>query len=75
VIDKHKLRPVEGLRKRPLSNFRESAEKWRTFDEMVKQARKAFASVPAAELDRIIEEAVSSARKQKRQKTNRHSRQ
>jgi hypothetical protein len=56
---------AQGLKKGALSKFVEDAVKWRLFDQTVSQVRAAFADVPAAELQNIIDEAVASVRKRK----------
>ena len=56
---------AQGLKKGALSKFVEDAVKWRLFDETVKQAREAFASMSASELRDTIDEALH-VRKQKR---------
>ena len=56
----------QGLKKGALSKFIEDAVKWRLFNQTVGEVREAFAGVPADELDKLIDEAVKSARKEKR---------
>ncbi len=57
---------ARGLKKGALSKFVEDAVKWRLFDQTVNQVRESFASVPADDLQRMIDEAIMSVRKQKR---------
>jgi hypothetical protein len=52
-----------GMKKGDLSKFIEDAVRWRVFDQTLAQARGAFADVPAGELEAIINEAVTVARK------------
>lgn len=59
---------AQGLKKGALSKFIEDAVKWRLFDQTVSEVRKAFADVPADELDTMIGEAVESIRKEKHRK-------
>ena len=56
---------AQGLKKGALSRFVEDAVKWRLFDQTVNQVRAAFADVPAEELDNLIDEAVTSVRKER----------
>ena len=55
----------QGLKKGALSQFIEDAVKWRLFNQTVGEVRKAFAGVPADEIDGMINEAVKSVRKDK----------
>ncbi len=43
----------------------EDSREWDSFDQIVEQVRAAFGDVPAPELNNLIEEAVSAARKDK----------
>jgi len=65
---------AQGLKKGALSKFVEDAVKWRLFDRTVSQVRSAFADVPAEELNVMIDEAVTSVRKEKRRESKRRSR-
>ncbi len=56
------------LKNLDLSNAKEAA-RWRTFNETVDKARKAFADVPPSELQRMIDAAVEDVRA-KRQSTD-----
>lgn len=56
---------AQGFKKGALSKFVEDAVKWRLFDQTVGQVREAFTDVPADELQNIIDEAVTSVRKEK----------
>ena len=56
---------TRGLKKGALSKFVEDAVKWRLFDQTVNEARESFADVPPNELQNIIDEAITSVRKQK----------
>ncbi|MGH6681428.1 MAG: ribbon-helix-helix domain-containing protein [Bradyrhizobium sp.] len=51
-----------GLKKGDLSKFIEEAVRWRVLDQTITEARGKFADLPAAELESLIEEAVSSIR-------------
>lgn len=50
----------------PRSKYNDEAVKWRLFDKTVSQVRKAFIDVPSRELNNLIEEAVCTARADKR---------
>jgi len=65
---------ARGFKKGALSKFVEDAVKWRLFDQTVTQVRKAFADVPTRELHSLIEEAVTSVRKEKSRERNGRSR-
>lgn len=65
---------ARGLKKGALSKFVEDAVKWRLFDQTVSEVRKAFADVPPDELQILIDEAVSSVRKEKHRRPKRHTR-
>lgn len=51
-----------GLKKGDLSKFIEEAVRWRVFDQTITEVRSKFADLPAAELESLIDEAVSSIR-------------
>ncbi|HSY00780.1 MAG TPA: ribbon-helix-helix domain-containing protein [Acidobacteriaceae bacterium] len=61
---------AQGLKKGALSKFVEDAVKWRLLDQTVSQVRKAFADLPPRELHNLIEDAVTSARREKRRERN-----
>jgi hypothetical protein len=61
---------AQGLKKGALSKFVEDAVKWRLLDQTVSQVRKAFADLPARELHSLIEDSVTSARREKRRERN-----
>lgn len=65
---------AQGLKKGALSKFVEDAVKWRLFDRTVSQARDAFADVSEDELRSMIDEAVTSVRKEKRRRSKLRSR-
>jgi hypothetical protein len=52
-----------GLKKGDLSKFVEDAVRWRVLDQTLTEVRSKFADLPPEELEALIEEAVSSARK------------
>lgn len=54
------------MKKRAQSQLAERVVNWQLFDETMRQAREAFADVPADELENTIDEAVASARREKR---------
>lgn len=56
----------QGLKKGAISQFTEDAVKWRLFNQTVGEVREAFAGVPGADLEEMIDDAVKSARKEKR---------
>jgi len=62
---------ARGLKKGALSQFVEDAVKWRLFDQTVNEVRQAFADMPGDALDKLIDEAVASVRKQKRRERKR----
>lgn len=64
---------ARGFKKGALSKFVEDAVKWRLFDQTVTQVRAAFADVPARDLDPMIDEAISSVRKDKGRQRKRRS--
>ena len=54
-----------GMKKGDLSKFIEEAVKWRVFNQTLAEVRGKFADIPPAELESLIDEAVSAARKTK----------
>jgi Ribbon-helix-helix domain len=64
----------QGLKKGAISEFIENAVKWRLFHQTVSETRQAFASVPAAELDNLLNEAVQSVRQEKKRERKVRSR-
>ncbi len=52
-----------GLKKGDLSKFVEDAVRWRVLDQTITEVRGKFADLPPEELEALIEEAISSARK------------
>ncbi len=52
-----------GMKKGDLSKFIEEAVKWRVLDQTVTEARSKFADMPSAELESLIDEAVTGVRK------------
>jgi hypothetical protein len=56
---------AQGLKKGALSKFIEDAVKWRLFDQTVSEVRAAFADVPPAKLQDLIEEAVRDTRRER----------
>jgi hypothetical protein len=52
-----------GLKKGDLSKFVEDAVRWRVLDQTITEVRGKFADLPPEELEAMIEEAISSARK------------
>jgi hypothetical protein len=52
-----------GLKKGDLSKFVEDAVRWRVLDQTITEIRGKFADLPPEELEALIEEAISSARK------------
>lgn len=63
-----------GLKKGALSKFVEDAVKWRLLDQTINEVREVFADVAADELDNLIDEAVTSVRKEKHQDRKRRNR-
>jgi len=53
---------AQGMKKGDISKFIEEAVRWRIFHQAVQQTRRAFADVPPAELQKMIDEAVDDAR-------------
>ena len=64
---------ARGLKKGALSKFVEDAVKWRLFDQTVTDVRESFADVPPNELQNVIDEAVTSVRKEKHRPRTRHT--
>ncbi|HTS37808.1 MAG TPA: ribbon-helix-helix domain-containing protein [Candidatus Solibacter sp.] len=64
---------AQGLKKGALSKFVEDAVKWRLLDQSVGHVRDAFAGISSNELQSVIDEAVTSIRKEKRQQRKRRS--
>jgi hypothetical protein len=58
-----------GLKKGDLSKFVEDAVRWRVLDQTITEVRSKFADLPPEELESLIEEAISSARKTDTRKT------
>ena len=52
-----------GMKKGDLSKFIEEAVKWRVLDETIEEVRSEFADLPEAELETLIDEAVTAARR------------
>jgi hypothetical protein len=52
-----------GLKKGDLSKFIEEAVKWRVLDQTIAEARGKFADMPPEQLESVIDEAVTAARK------------
>jgi hypothetical protein len=52
-----------GLKKGDLSKFIEEAVKWRVLDQTIAEARGKFADMPPEQLESVINEAVTAARK------------
>lgn len=63
-----------GLKKGAISEFIEDAVKWSLFHQTVGEVRHAFDSVPAEELDSLLNEAVQRAREEKRRERKVRSR-
>lgn len=63
-----------GLKKGSLSKFVEDAVKWRLFDQTVNEVRESFADVSPQSLHKLINEAVSGIRKEKRRARKRRNR-
>jgi hypothetical protein len=55
-----------GMKKGDLSKFIEEAVKWRVLDQTIAEVRSKFADLPTAELESLIEEAITAVRKAKR---------
>jgi hypothetical protein len=54
-----------GMKKGDLSKFIEEAVKWRVLDRTIVEVRSKFADLPAAELESLIDEAITAVRKAK----------
>lgn len=52
-----------GMKKGDLSKFIEEAVKWRVLDQTLTEARSKFADLPPDELEAMLAEAVTAARK------------
>jgi hypothetical protein len=52
----------QGMKKGDLSRFIEEAVRWRIFHQTVREARRAFADVSPADLQKMIDEAVEDVR-------------
>jgi hypothetical protein len=52
-----------GLKKGDLSKFIEEAVKWRVLDQTMAEARGKFADMPSEEVEAVVDEAVTAARK------------
>jgi hypothetical protein len=52
-----------GMKKGDLSKFIEEAVKWRVLDQTIVEVRSKFADMPAAELESLIDEAITAVRK------------
>ena len=53
---------AQGMKKGDLSKFIEEAVRWRIFHQSVREARDAFADVPAERMQEMIDEAVDEVR-------------
>ena len=53
---------AQGMKKGDISKFIEEAVRWRIFHQTVRDARAAFADVPPAELQKMIDETVEEVR-------------
>jgi len=53
---------AQGMKKGDLSKFIEEAVRWRIFHQTVREARDAFADVPAERMQEMIDEAVDEVR-------------
>ncbi len=58
-----------GMKKGDLSKFIEEAVRWRVFDQTIADARSRFADLPPDDLQALIEDAVSTTRKNARPAT------
>jgi hypothetical protein len=66
---------AQGLKEGALPKFMEDAVKWRLFDQTIIEVHEAFADMPMADkLENLIDEAVASARKERRRERKRRSR-
>jgi hypothetical protein len=62
-IDVRTYLAQRGMKKGDLSKFIEEAVKWRLLDLTLAEARAGFGDLPQDDLDSLIEEAVSDARR------------
>jgi len=53
---------AQGMKKGDISKFVEEAVRWRIFHQTVREARDAFADLPPADLQKMIDEAVEDVR-------------
>jgi hypothetical protein len=53
---------ANGMKKGDISKFIEEAVRWRIFHLTVREAREAFADVPADELQKMIDKAIDDVR-------------
>jgi len=63
---------ARGARKGDLSKFIEEAVRWRVFHQTVQDIRERNADTDPTELQRIIDEAVSEVRAERRSKRKGH---
>lgn len=52
-----------GMKKGDLSKFIEEAVRWRVLDQTIAEARAKFDDVPAADMEKLVNEAVADARR------------
>ena len=65
---------AQGLKKGALPKFMEDAVKWRLFDQTVIEVHEVFADMQMADkLENLIDEAVTSVRKERRRERKRRS--
>jgi hypothetical protein len=57
-----------GMKKGDLSKFIEEAVKWRLLDQTIAEVREKFADMSSAELESLIDEAVTAVRREARSK-------
>lgn len=62
-IDLRTYLAQRGMKKGDLSKFIEDAVKWRLFDLTLNEARAGFSDLDTDEMEALIGEAVSAARK------------
>jgi len=62
-IDVRTYLAQRGMKKGDLSRFIEEAVRWRLLDLSLAEARSAFNDLSPAEMETLIDEAVSDARK------------
>jgi hypothetical protein len=53
---------ARGMKKGDLSKFIEDAVKWRVLDQTITEARSAFSDLAPAEIETLINEAVTATR-------------